>query len=199
VTLLTAVVWLTVAFGLFVGESYYWQIGPWNGAGTGGDYWKLAVVLLFVLVLQVSGRRGPRPLFPFLLLPALTGFGAAVIWLAWFDRADDTFGIEGALAYVLPVVFIMFALLGIGWTMRRWRAGRFLHADPPWVARNWVLLGIAAAIVPVQFVLLRFFDTGGMKAALYLTILQWFVLNAGLTAPSERPAPPATPEPFPPP
>jgi hypothetical protein len=199
VTLLTTVLWLPAVRALMHGETYQWLAGPLTGEGMGGDYWKLLIALGVVLVLQASGRRGPRPLFPILLLPLLLALAVAAIRFGWLARDDDNFGILAPMDNILPVLSIFFLLLAVWWTKRVWSAHRFLHSDPPWVTRNWILLGVAAAIVPLQYVCFAIIGGMGNDIGVILTVLQWFVLNAGLTAPSARPEPPATPEPFPPP
>jgi hypothetical protein len=85
------------------------------------------------------------------------------------------------------------------WTMRRMRSGGFMRSDPPWVKRNWVLLAIAALMVPAQVVAFRYIGEQGNQVGVIVTILQWFVLNAAITAPTVRPPPLETPQPFPPP
>lgn len=204
VTLLTTVVWLPVVRGVLNGPSYAWALGDLGGNGTGGDYWMLLIALAVVLVLQLSGRRGPRPLFPILLLPLLIAADVAIIGQGVSDPEGlrfrgDTLGIDISMGYILVAVFTLFVFIAILWTVRRVRERRFLHADPPWVRRNCILLIIAALIVPVQYLTFRHGGESAEQIGVVATILQWFVFNAGLTAPTERLAPPAIPEPFPPP
>jgi hypothetical protein len=204
VTLLTTVLWLPIVRGLLNGEEYEWAIGPFGGNGTGGDYWKLLVAMVYVMVLLLAGRRGPRPLFPVLLLPLMLAFNAAIIYAAWTNPdalrfQGDTLGVDISLAWILPIVFTLFTALAIWWTIDRAAKRRFLHRDPQWVRRNRVLLLLAAAMLPVQFVAFRYGGETGNEIGVFVTIIQWFVFNIGLSAPTIRPPRPANPDPFPPP
>ena len=189
VTLLTSVIlWLPLVRGPMNGDSYQWNlVDGIGGHGIGGDYWMLIIAFAYVLALQVSGRRGPRALFPILLLPLLIVFNTAILYAAWkypevlrFEGA--TFGIDVSLAQILPTVFTLFTVTAMGWTFWRRTHGGFETSGPPWIGLNTTILSVAAAMLLLQFVLFRYGGAMGNQLGVVLTLVQWFVFNAGLNA-----------------
>jgi hypothetical protein len=129
--------------------------------------------------------------FHALLLLWLVPLGAGATWLTLTQPEDfrfqgDSLGIDISLAWAGPAIFGGFALLGIFWVIRDLRSGRRREA-PPWMPINrW--MGIAlAALLPIQFVLLRFGEPHGTtdQIGVILTILQWFLVGVAL-APRRR-------------
>jgi hypothetical protein len=187
----TLIFWLPFVRGLFDGATYEWSLAGLGGKGVSGDYWMPALGVVLALSIRYLGWRGARIPFHALLLLWVVPLGAGATWLTLTQPEDfrfqgDSLGIDISLAWAGPAIFGGFALLGIFWVIRDLRSGR-RRETPPWMPVNrW--MGIAlAALLPIQFALLRFGEPHGTtdQIGVILTILQWFLVGAAL-APRRR-------------
>lgn len=194
----TLVFWLPFVRGFFDGPSYAWAFaGGLRGRGVGGDFWFPAIGVAYALAMLYLGWRGARLPFHWLLLAwHLFLAGGATTLAVRAEPGELTFqgeslGIEVDLAVAGPVLFGVFALLALGWSWRDLRSGRSRKA-PAWLPANLRFVGLLAALLPVQFVLLRFGEPHGTSDAVgvLLTIAQWLLLGAALKprGPRERKA-----------
>ncbi len=86
----------------------------------------------------------------------------------------DTLGIDVSLAPVLPIVLLGFAAAMAWWLVRR----RSRAAEPPpWTRTNFILLGLAAILLPVQYLLLREPHGPTDAAGVLVTIAQWLLIS----------------------
>ena len=93
----------------------------------------------------------------------------------------DTLGVDVSLAWVGPVLFGGFALLSVLWVMRDLRTPHE-KVVPKWSRANSVFLLIVLALLPIQFVLLRFGEQHGTRdqVGVLLTMAQWILINCAL-------------------
>jgi len=194
------IVWLPFVRGLMDGNAYQWgnfffgiQLG---GRGVHGDYWFVAIEAAFGILLLYLGWRGARPPFHWLLLFWQILMAAQACYNSLTSPEDyrfkgDTLGVDVSLAWVGPVLFGGFALLSIFWVVRALRTQQ-KKVVPQWSRANSVLLLIVLALLPIQFVLLRFGEQHGTRdqAGVILTMTQWVIINLALYpwARSERAA-----------
>lgn len=183
VTFLTG--WLPLIRGAFDGPSYEWGTSyfgySFSGTGVAGDYWLPAVKVALGLTLLVLGWRGARSPFPYLLV-AWQAFGladalfSAITEPEAFRFRGDTLGIDVSLAWVAPLFYSAALVLAVIWFARS-RADR-LSTDTGWARSNYVWLAALAALLPVQFVLLRYGIPLGTtdQVGVVLTIVQWFLI-----------------------
>lgn len=180
----TVVFWLPLIRGPMDGDTYAWGLAPSiGGRGIGGDYWILPIAAAFALAMLWYGWRGGRMPFHALILLWHVPLGvlatvAAVTNPDDFRLRGDTLGIDVPLAWIAPLLFGGFALLALYWVVRDLRSGRERLA-PAWTRANTLRLWIAAGLLPVQFVLLRFGEPHGTTDAVgvLLTIVQWFLIG----------------------
>lgn len=177
--------WLPTTRGLFDGTSYTWS--GWMGissTGTGGYYWLLLIFTTLLISVVYFGWRGYYKLFRWLLL----------LWFiilimesgSWFFLADDVQVKGDTLGYdtSLPVgrivfpVDVLFLLLACIWIVRDIRR-KHIRNTPIWIKLNRNLLILFFCILPIQFIILRFFDEQLIfdQIGVLLTIFQWFLLN----------------------
>jgi hypothetical protein len=185
-TLTLTATWLPLLRGAFDGPSYQWGAGllgfQFSGAGLAGDYPFLVAKAAVALALVGFGWRRPNGAFR----PAL------VAWLAVglvdtlfnvisapgdFRFRGDTLGVDVSLALVAPALDAAMLGLAMWWSIRAPAL-----PVPPLARANMVLLAAAAALLPVQYVLLS--GGHGQDAndvvGVLLTIAGWFLLSAGL-------------------
>lgn len=191
------IVWLPMIRGLMDGESYQWAASLWGfqvgGRGVRGDYWVLVVEGLFGLALLYLGWRGARLPFHWMLLLWLVPHAIDATYNSVTAPEDyrfqgDTLGVNVSLAWVGPVFFGGFALLGIWWVIRNWKKQ---PERPAWSRANKLLLIIVACLLPVQFLLLSSGQPHGTtdQIGVILTMLQWVLINLGLYPWSSRTQP----------
>jgi hypothetical protein len=180
-------IWLPLVRGVMDGQSYAWGLSLWgpnfSGRGIEGDYWFVVLAAVVGLGLLYLGWRGAKPPFHWLLLMWHLPLAAGVTILSLRQAEDlrfrgDTLGIDVSLAWIGPLLFGGFALLALMWVVRDLRLRRQRSA-PPWNRMNRALLATVIALIPAQFVLLRFGEPDGTadQAGVILTILQWVLLN----------------------
>lgn len=184
------IVWLPFVRGLMDGDSYQWgnyffgiQFG---GRGLHGDYWLLVIEAAFGILLLYLGWRGARPPFHWLLLLWQILMAAQACYNSFTSPEDyrfkgDTLGVDVSLAWVGPVLFGGFALLSVLWVMRDLRTQRE-KVVPKWSRANSVFLLIVLALLPIQFVLLRFGEQHGTgdQLGVIFTMAQWVLINFAL-------------------
>lgn len=156
--------WLPTTRGLFDGTSYTWS--GWMGissTGTGGYYWLLFIFTTLLISVVYLGWRGYYKLFRWLLL----------LWFiilvmesgSWFFLADnvqvkgDTLGYDtslpvGKIVFPVDVLFLCLACIWIVRDIRR----KHTRSTPIWIKLNRNLLILFLCILPIQFIILRFFD-----------------------------------------
>lgn len=192
------VAWLPTLRGLFDGPSYQWGAILWGwsfrGAGVGGDYWFPVLQSALGLTILWLGWRGARPPFGWLFAGwHATLFSSALYGaLVYPDRyrfRGDTLGIDVSLAAVGPILTGGFLALAVLWLVRDLLAGRARERRPvpPWAPANTVWAAALAALLPVQFVLLRFGVPHGVTdaAGVLITIAGWLLIGVAI-----RPRPP---------
>lgn len=196
-TMITAVViWLPLVRGVMDGESYQWGNTFWGmqfgGSGVHGDYWLLVVQAVFVVALLYLGWHGARQPFHWLLLLWHIPLGLQAFYNAFKYPDDyrfrgDTLGVDVSLAWVGPLLFGGFALLSVIWVVRDLRRTRE-RVVIGWTRANWIFLLIALALLPIQFVLLRFGEQHGPRdqAGVILTMVQWMFVCWALLPWSKR-------------
>lgn len=188
----TVIFWLPLVRCLFDGTSYQWAFSPGiGGRGLRGDLWFPALGSAYATAMLWLGWRGARRPFHWLLL-AWHGFlagGATYLTLSSpesFRFQGDTLGIDVSLAVAGPVLFGGFFLLAAVWSVRDPRRDR-PRGVPAWTPANGRRLAMLLALLPVQFLLLRFGEPHGTTDAVgvLLTIGQWLALGWAL---APRPA-----------
>jgi hypothetical protein len=191
ITAVTFVIaWLPLVRSLLDGPSYQWGATffgrSFSGAGLGGDFWFL--LAQGALALTVLGLGFRRPGVPFYTL--LIG------WLA-LNAANIAYGLinnpqalvfEGATLGVRvnigPLALAIYAaalLCAVAAALLEYANGR----RPPrfaWTAANTAAVAAAAALLPLQYILLR--EASGQDLAdqigVILTMTQWFALVIAL-------------------
>lgn len=176
------VFWLPAVRGLFDGPSYTWSLFGFSGSGTSGDYWFPAVASIAAVGFFFLAWRGAGRLFQTILVLWHLFLAGGALHLA-FSEPDslrfrgDTLGIDLSLAWGGPILFGGFALLATVWVARR---GQNTSKVPALGPRNRRLAYVIAALLPVQFVLLRFGPPHGFSDQLgvLLTLVQWGLIAA---------------------
>lgn len=179
--------WLPTVRGVLDGPTYQWVgLFGFRGAGTAGDYWFPVLASTLAITFLALGWRGARPPFALLLLGWHGLLAVGATWLALSRPEDfrfrgDTLGVDVSLAWVGPLLFGGFFLLALTWVLRERRRTEGATV-PGWNARNWRLAGCVAALLPIQFVLLRFGAPHGTtdQVGVLLTFAQWALISASL-------------------
>jgi hypothetical protein len=198
-------VWLPLVRGVMDGDSYQWGNSFFGfdvgGRGVHGSYWIVVLQASLGLAVLILGWRGAKQPFHWLLLLWHILLGAQAIYNSLkfpeeYRFRGDTLGVDVSLAWVGPVLFGGFALLSIWWVVRDLRRAP-IRLSPEWRRANVILLSIAAVMLPLQFILLRFGEQHGTndQIGVLLTMLQLIVINLGLYPwgrEVQQPAPAAT-------
>ena len=192
----TLAFWLPLVRSFMDGDSYEWGFFRFRGYGLHGDLWLPAVCVMLALAVRWLGWRGARLPFHALLLLWLVPIGAGATYLSItrpddFTFEGDTMGLSIPLAPVGILLFGGFAVLAILWVIRDLRSGRRREA-PPWTRTNTILVTGLLALLPIQFILLRFgapHDTTD-QIGVVMTIVQWLCVDVAI-----RPRRPASGEP----
>jgi len=194
--------WLPLVRSVFDGESYAWGTSYFglqlSGAGLAGDVWYLTLKTGFACFVLFALLRRWRPVgamfatawSALLLADSLYVFIANPEGL-WFH--GDTLGIQLNLSLIAPII-VSAMLLPCAWLW--WQAVAEGAGRPaPLQPRNVRRLGMLAALLPLQFVLLHFGVPHGVtdQAGVILTMVQWFALGwaLGLKGGGEVAVPPA--------
>jgi hypothetical protein len=178
--------WLPMLRGLMDGPSYEWGGGhfgfQFSGAGLAGDYGFVLVKSAIAVAFLLFGWRRPNGAFR----AALVGWLALMLCDTLYNViADpeafrfrgDTLGIDISLVVMAPALDGAMLLLGTAWAFRAPPL-----PVPPLGRINFVLLGLAGALLPVQYLLLS--RGGGQDGSdvsgVLLTMLGWSLLSFGL-------------------
>jgi hypothetical protein len=187
--------WLPLVRSLMDGDSYEWGFFRFRGHGLHGDLWLPAVSVLLGLAIRWLGWRGARLPFHALLLLWLVPIGAGATVLSIMRPEDfrfegDTMGLSIPLAPVGILLFGGFAVLAVVWVIRDLRSGR-RRESPPWTRANTILVSGLLALLPIQFILLRFGEPHGTtdKIGVVITIAQWLLVGAALRPWKAEPSP----------
>ncbi len=179
--------WLPLVRGLMDGASYMWgkSYFGWviGGAGVGGDYWVLLIEVAIGLTILWRGWRGGRWPFHGVLLSWHALMATSAVYAAWTDPEQyrfrgDTLGVDVSLAWVGPMLCGGFFLLSLLWVVRDLRSTDRCPI-PAWGRTNTKWLTRLLGIVPVQFVLLHYFDDVPLtdQLGVVLTIAQCLLLG----------------------
>jgi hypothetical protein len=178
--------WLPLVRSVMDGDSYEWGFFAFRGHGLRGDLWLPAICVTLALAIRRLGWRGARPPFHALLLLWLIPIGAGATYLSIarpedFTFRGDTMGLSIPLAPVGILLFGGFAVLAVFWVVRDLRSGRRREA-PPWTRTNTTLVSGLLALLPIQFILLRFGEPHGTtdKIGVVVTIVQWLLVGTAL-------------------
>jgi hypothetical protein len=187
VTLLSS--WLPLIRGLMEGSSYEWGSGyfghAYGGRGFTPASWILVAELAYGLVLLYLGWRGARaPFAPLLLawhaLLAVNATFNAVRSPEDYRFQGDSLGIDLNLAWVGPLFFGGFFLLGLRWAWKD--RGAAPAPAPAWTRANTAWAVGLALLLPVQLLLLRSGSQHGLgdQIGVCLTIAQWLLVPMAL-------------------
>ncbi len=186
------VTWLPLVRGIMDGSSYKWGqsfIGiSLSGNGVSGQYWVLVLQAVVGISLVYLGWRGARPPFHWLLLlwnvpSAVNAFYNSIRFPEEYRFQGDTLGVDVSVAWVGPLFWGSLALLSIVWVVRDLKRGGGREV-PTWTRRNTILMTLVIALVPIQFLLLRFGTPHGPndQIGVILTMVQWILLNLSFVA-----------------
>jgi hypothetical protein len=182
--------WLPLIRGLFDGSSYEWGTSFFGyrvgGVGLRGDYWVVLLQSALGGTILWLGWRGARmPLHPLLIawhaLLFADGLYSSVTDPERYRFRGDTLGVDVSLAWVGPLLFGVFFVLALLWVLRD-LTRRAPRAAPPWSPVNTAWVAALAALLPIQFLLLRLgppHDTTD-KIGVLVTIVQWLLLGVAL-------------------
>lgn len=195
VTLVFLFAWLPLVRSIFDGGSYEWGTAhfgaAFRGAGLSGDLWYLLSKLAIGVLALYGTCRIWRPglwlacaIVAIYFMDSLQGYltdPAALIF------RGDTLGIEiniGLVAVVLNALAVAAALV----ILLAWLRLPEFRPLSPGSRRALVVL---AALLPVQFVLLRFGEPHGTtdQAGVILTLLQWLAVSWAISRKALGPKP----------
>jgi hypothetical protein len=185
-TLVFITAWLPMLRGAMDGPSYEWGAGllgaQFGGTGTGGDYWFVVVKAAIAVALLGFGWRRPNGGFRLALVGWLALALADTLYNVVtapeaFRFQGDTLGVDLSLVVVAPALDAAMLALATWWAMKAPAL-----PVPPLARANHILLATAAALLPVQYVLL---STGtGQETndvvGVLLTMAGWALFSAGL-------------------
>jgi len=198
--------WLPLVRVLMDGVSYTWgttHFGhTFSSAGWHLDAWLLVAKAALLGGLLFGALRGAGILFRqvlvfWSLLLAADVMQAAIRDPGGFEFHGDTLGIHLNLGLAVVLVVAGFAALAIYWVVREGRRGE-PERHVPWTRRNARLLRLFAALLPLQFVLLRFGEPHGTTDAigvlitiascplLAVALYPWPPRDEGLRGPAPR-------------
>ena len=185
-TLIFVTAWLPLLRGAMDGASYEWGatlLGMrFAGSGTGGDYWFVVAKAAIGIALHVFGWRRPNGAFRLALVGWLAlGLADTVYSVVTAPEAfrfrGDTLGVDVSLAIAAPALDAAMLALAAWWAARAPAL-----PVPPLARANHVLLATAAALLPVQYLLLS--RGSGQETSdvvgVLLTMAGWALFSAGL-------------------
>jgi len=177
--------WLPLVRSIMDGATYEWGVMWWGlrlgGTGLEGDLWYLAMGVALGIALLWSGSgdgvffRWVTPAWMILLLSQAVHL--AVTTPEGFVFHGDTLGVRLNLTWIAPT-FHAAGLLLFGW----WLLGRLREGERPgartWDATHTRRVLTLAALLPIQFVLLRFGEPHGATDAVgvVITMGQWLAV-----------------------
>jgi len=192
--LTTIIFWLPTVRGAFDGPSYRWGLFGFSGSGMAGAWWLPVLGSLAALAARsLAWRGGLRPASLLIAAWHLMLF-AGVVYAAATNPDDfrlqgDTMGINISLALVGPALFGAGAALAIYVGVRVLR-GDIAARREAWAPSNTRWLVALLALLPVQFILLRYGSAGSTadQIGVLLTIAQWLLLDRALRPRAGGPA-----------
>jgi len=158
-----------------------------------GDLWYLVLGTALGAVLLWSGWRGERTVLRWALPIWFSLLLARALHWAWQDPQGfvfrgDTFGVEVNLTWVAPGFHLVGLLLYLAWRRQEHTQDRPVSASVrravAWTPRNTRRIVALAALLPLQFLLLRLGEPHGASDAIgvLITIAQWFALGWALAS-----------------
>jgi hypothetical protein len=186
VTTIFLTAWLPFLRSMMDGPSYEWGATlfgrQFSGNGLAGDYWYPVLKAAIGLSLLYGGWRRPDGLVRVALVGWLTLSLADTLYSVAtspenFRFRGDTLGIDLSLVLIAPALDATMLALAIWWAARAPALGQ-----APMSMTNHVMLGTAALLLPVQYLLLSSasgHDTPDVLGVL-LTLTQWALISAGL-------------------
>jgi len=179
--------WLPFVRCVMDGDSYTWGLGWWGfetgGTGLSAQYWLLVVEVLLGVTILWLGSRGARMPFHWLLLAWHTALFTSFTYASVTNPEDfrfrgDTAGIDFSIAWVGPLFTGVFLSLSVFWVVRDLRTPGPRQVAS-WSRANTIWLGSLIALLPIQFVLLRFGPASGKTdlIGVVLIIAQWMLLT----------------------
>ncbi len=176
------IVWLPLVRSVLDGPSYQWGTSyfgwTFSGAGLAGDFWFLVVQAALALAALYLGFRRPG-VFSYALLVGWLALGAASVAYAYFHDGGlvfrgDTLGVEVNLTLFAFALYAIALAAAVAAALLEHGGG----ARPPafaWRTSNTVAFALAVALLPVQYLLLRY--SSGQETAdqvgVILTMVQW--------------------------
>ncbi len=184
------IAWLPFLRCVMDGNSYTWGLGWWGieagGTGVSGQYWLPVVEVALGVTILWLGSRGARVPFHWLLLAWHTALFTSFTYYSLTRPEDfrfrgDTAGIDFSLAWVGPVFTGGFLVASMFWVARDLRKPGPRQVAP-WSRANTIWLGSLIALLPVQFMLLRFGSPNGKTDVIgvVIVIVQWMLLTDAL-------------------
>jgi hypothetical protein len=161
---------------------YRWSYAGFSGTGTGGDFWFVILIFLFVAAMMWYGWRGAR--IPFHVL--------AILWTSTLTIRlitgviahgqqmrfrGDTLGINVWLGWFIPL-YVLFTGLTIWWAVRDFCC-KHQRVKPALSRRNVIGLSVAAGLWLVAVALFHIGPLHGPTnvAAVYCIFAFWISLN----------------------
>jgi len=191
--------WLPMIRCLMDGASYTWGTAWWGlpvgGNGLGGWFLLLPAQVSLAVSILWLGWRGARLPFHWLLLGWHALLCSSFTMMAItepesFRFQGDTAGIDISLAWFGPTLTGALMIASVVWVARDLRAESH-GVVAPWNCVNTAWLVGLAALLPAQFVLLRFGEPHGTSdlIGVFLTIIQWMMLGHAIKPRDVAPAP----------
>jgi hypothetical protein len=184
--LTTIIFWLPTVRGAFDGPSYRWGLFGYSGHGTAGAWWlpvlgSAAALLARSLVWRGAVRAGSLMIAAWHLALFAGVAYAAVTNPDDFRLQGDTMGIDISLALAGPALFGAGAALAVFVGVRTFR-GELAARRAAWTRSNTRWLTALLALLPIQFVLLRYGSAGSTadQIGVLLTLGQWLLLDRAL-------------------
>jgi hypothetical protein len=166
--------WLPLVRILMDGDSYRWgttHFGvAFSAAGWEANAWLLVFKSSLLIGLLWGALRGANALFRVVLLVWSLALAADVMHTVitdsdGFEFHGETLGIHLNLGWPVVLVTCGFTALALFWVIRDWRRGGTARRVP-WTAGNTRGVIIFLALLPLQFLLLRFGEPYGTTDAI---------------------------------
>ncbi|HXF99350.1 MAG TPA: hypothetical protein VNL69_01135 [Bacteroidota bacterium] len=180
-TLTTVIFWLPTVRGAFDGDSYVWGLLGLGGRGVGGDY--LFPVLASASSIAVIGAGWRQRTWAYAIIAVWSVLMLVAVTVAVVLQGEeirfrgDTLGVDVSLAWIGPLVLGLTAIVSCLACWRAYRhSSRQVHS---WSTQNRRWLVALAALLPIQFVLLRVGDPASLldQVGVIITIMQWLFLG----------------------
>jgi len=183
--------WLPLVRSVFDGQTYEWGVGWWGwrlgGAGVTGNLWYLVLGTVLGATLLWSGWRGERALLRWVLPAWFSLLLARALHWAWQDPQGfvfrgDTLGVELNLTWLAPGFHLVGLLLYLAWRRQDRGMPESSRGAAAWTPQSTRRMMALAALLPLQFLLLRLGEPNGVSDAVgvLITIAQWLALGWAL-------------------